>query len=307
MLTKYILILFLSLFICQKVFSLENKILIKVDNEIITTVDVYKESQYLKTINESIKQLSKEKVFDIAKNSLIKNRIKEKEIKKYYTNINPDQKFINDIIKNNASNLGFDNLSEFENYLNKFDITIKFLQNRIINEILWNELVVKKYSNKITINKEKIYNDIKLTNIKNKFYLLSEIIFNLSEGEKLEKKFQKIKNEITSKGFENAALIYSISDSSSTGGKLGWIKESAINKNILEQLNDKKIDEFTDPIKISGGFLLLKLNNIEERKENIDEKKELEKRIKSEENLQLRQFSIIYLNKIKVDTKINEY
>ena len=137
--------------------------------------------------------------------------------------------------------------------------------------------------------------------------LLSEIIFNLSEGEKLEKKFQKIKNEITTKGFENAALIYSISDSSNTGGKLGWIKESAINKNILEQLNDKKIDEFTDPIKISGGFLLLKINSIEERKENIDEKKELEKRIKSEENLQLRQFSIIYLNKIKVDTKINEY
>ncbi len=307
MFNRSILLIIIGLFLSFNVFSFENKILIKIDDEIITTVDIYKETQYLTTLNKNIEKLSKEKVFSIAKNSLIKNKIKEKEIKKYYTNIKPDQKFINNIIKNNASKLGFSNLKDFEKYLATYDLTIKFLQNKLMNEVLWNELVVKKYSDKIVIDKNKIKEQIKTNTAKSKSYLLSEIIFNISQGENLKEKFKDIENEILSKGFENAALIYSISDTSSSGGKLGWIKENSINKKIKQKLSAIKINEYTKPIKISGGFLILKIENIDEREEQINEEKELEKRIKAEENQQLSQFSIIYLNKIKKDTEINEY
>ena len=307
MFNRSILLIIIGLFLSFNVSSFENKILIKIDDEIITTVDIYKETQYLTTLNKNIEKLSKEKVFSIAKNSLIKNKIKEKEIKKYYTNIKPDQKFINDIIKSNASKLGFSNLKDFEKYLATYDLTIKFLQNKLMNEVLWNELVVKKYSDKIVIDKNKIKEQIKTNTTKSKSYLLSEIIFNISQGENLKEKFKDIENEILSKGFENAALIYSISDTSSSGGKLGWIKENSINKKIKQKLSAIKINEYTKPIKISGGFLILKIENIDEREEQINEEKELEKRIKAEENQQLSQFSIIYLNKIKKDTEINEY
>ncbi len=286
--------------------SFENKILVKVDNEIITTVDIFKETQYLSAINKDIQRLSKDKIFDIAKDSLIRAKIKNKEIKKYYKNIKPDEAIINNIITNNAAKLGFQSLNDFKQHLASYDLKTNIVRDRLINDILWNKLINEKYSNKIIINKEKIKKEISLYKKTIKSFLLSEIIFNLSSGETLEKKFQNLQKEISNSGFENTALIYSISDSSSSGGKLGWIKETSLNEKIKEKLINIKKKQYTDPINISGGFLILKIEDIKEIEKKIDINKELERRIKSETNEQLSRFSLIYFNKIKKNTKIYE-
>ena len=45
--------------------SIENKILLKVDNEIITTVDVLNESNYIKAMNKGLKNISNEDLWKI--------------------------------------------------------------------------------------------------------------------------------------------------------------------------------------------------------------------------------------------------
>ena len=185
---KFIFIIIFIFFFNLNVCAIENKILVKVDNEIITTIDIFKETQYLIAINKNIQQLPKNQIFDIAKESLIRIKIKNKEIKKYYKNINPDENVINNIIKNNAAKLGFNSLNDFNKHLSKFDLNTEIVKNRLINEILWNKLVNQKYLNKVVINKEKIEKEINLDKKIIKSYLLSEIVFNLSTGETLEKK-----------------------------------------------------------------------------------------------------------------------
>ncbi len=303
---KFLIFIILIFFINVSSFSSENKILLKVDNEIITSVDVFLEIQYLTAINKDIEKLKKEKIFEIAKNSLIRMKIKNKEINKYSNNFKVDPTYVDKIINTNALNLGFSSLNEFKNHLKNFGLSTENLKSRILNEILWNELVVKKYSSKLVINEKKIQNEIKTSNKKSKSYLLSEIIFDLPAGSKIEEKYKSIQRVILQNGFENASLIYSISDTSSNGGKLGWIKESSLNKIIKDKIITKTKGQHTEPIKIPGGFLILKVNDIKVNIEKFDKTKELEKRIREEKNQQLNQYSLIYFNKVKKDTKINE-
>ncbi len=257
-------------------------------------------------INKDIEKLKKEKIFEIAKNSLIRRKIKDKEIRKYSNNFKIDPSYVDKIINSNALNLGFNSLSEFKNHLKNFGLNTENLKSRILNEILWNELVVNKYSSKIVINKNKIQSEIETSNKKSKSYLLSEIIFDLPKGSKIDERYKSIQEEISKNGFENASLIYSISDTSSTGGKVGWIKEVSLNKLIREKIINTKKGQYTEPIKIPGGFLILKVNDVKVNVEKLDKIKEFEKRIREEKNQQLNQYSLIYFNKVKKDTKINE-
>ena len=303
---KILLTLILIIFFNFNAFSLENKILLKVDNEIITSVDILLEIQYLTALNKDIVKLKKEKIFEIAKNSLVRRKVKDKELKKYSDNFKIDPSYVDKIINANASNLGFNSLNEFKNHLKNFGLDTENLKSRVLNEILWNELVVNKYGKKLVINKKKIQSEIETSNKKNKSYLLSEIIFDLPTGSKIEERYKIIQQEIKKNGFENASLIYSISDTSSTGGKLGWIKEVSLNNLIRDKITNTKKGEYTKPINIPGGFLILKVNDIKENIEKLDKAKELERRIREEKNQQLNQYSLIYFNKVKKDTKIDE-
>ena len=303
---KFLLAIILIFFFNLNVYSLENKILLKIDNEIITSVDIFLEIQYLTAINKNIVKLKNEKIFEVAKNSLIRRKVKEKEIKKYSDNFEINPSYVDKVINTNASNLGFNSLKEFKSHLNSFGLNTENLKSRILNEILWNELVVNKYGSKLVINEKKIKNQIETSNKESKSYLLSEIIFDLPRGSKIEEKYKSIQQEISKNGFENASLIYSISDTSSTGGKLGWIKEVSLNSLIKDKISNTNKGQYTKPIQIPGGFLILKVNDIKVNIEKLDKVKELEKRVREEKNQQLNQYSLIYFNKVKKDTKINE-
>jgi peptidyl-prolyl cis-trans isomerase SurA len=303
---KKLSIFFIILFYPLNAYALENKILVKVNNTIITSVDIFKETQYLIAINKDIKKLSKNKIFDIAKNSLIRKTIKQNEIAKYNNTKNLDEKFTNQLIKTNAIKLGFNSIDDFQKHLMSYDLDLKDLKDRLSTTVLWNDLIVKKYSNKLRIDKEKIREEILLSDKKLKSYLLSEIVVDLTFGAKIEEQYKIIDNEILKTGFDNAALLYSISDTSSSGGNLGWIKETTLNKSIKNKISNLEIGQHTKPIIISGGFLVLKVKDIKEINQQIDIKKELQKRIIENQNQQLNQFSLMYYNRIKKNVKINE-
>ena len=135
---------------------------------------------------------------------------------------------------------------------------------------------------------------------------MSEIFFEISETENLEKKYKEISDSINLNGFSNTALKYSISETSNIGGSLDWINENSLNQKIKTIISSKKINDFTKPITVPGGFLILKLNDIKMLKYEKDLEFELKKIIKESENSQLNQFSKIYFNKVKKNMQINE-
>ena len=139
-----------------------------------------------------------------------------------------------------------------------------------------------------------------------KDYLLSEILFEKKKENNLETLIDQIQLSINEIGFNNAANIYSISESSKLGGKLGWVNESNLSEIILNKLKLIKIGEYTDVIQIGNNYLLLKIEEIKTTQIKINKKKELDKLIRFETNKQLNQFSRIFFDKSKINYSINE-
>ena len=128
---------------------------------------------------------------------------------------------------------------------------------KISKEALWNQLILNKYKNKVKIDEKKIKKEIENNKKFSNSYLLYEIIFNTEKKDEFQLIFEKIKKSIEINGFENTASIFSISDTSKMGGKLGWINESSISKKIFEEIKNLNNVEYSKPIQIPGGFLVL--------------------------------------------------
>ena len=300
----YLIIFFILSFNAN---ALENKIVYKVNNEIITSLDIDNEIQYLKILNPKINDLDKKTILEIGKNSIIREKIKKIEIINNNKNLNIDNEYLNKLIESIYLKINLKSKKEFENYLLINNLNIQFINEKISIEALWNNLIFSKFSSKLKINKDDLKKEIMSNKNKvAKSYNLSEIIFDISKINELDNKYQMIKKDIEAKGFSNAALIHSISDTSKMGGELGWIDENVINKNIKKEISLLNDGDYSSPIIISSGALILKLNKTKETKIQLNLDKELEKIIQNERNIQLNQFSKLYYNKIKKDIVIDE-
>ena len=301
---KIILFIFL-LFFNNFVFSNENKILFKIENEIITSLDILNEIRYFDSINNNFKDIQKDKKFQIAKNSLIKDKIKKIALSSIVKKIELNNEDFRRIAISSYSSVGIGNYEQLIDHLNQFNVDIDFFRKKISISSVWNQFIYDRYSQNIKIDVNQIKKDILSDNKQNE-YFLSEIVFDLEKNENLNEKFKLIKKSIMNDGFKNSALTHSISETSTLGGELGWVKEKSINSEILMEINNIKINEFTNPITIPGAFLILKKNDIRETKREINVEKELEQIIKIKTNEQLNQFSNLFLKKIKKDIVINE-
>jgi peptidyl-prolyl cis-trans isomerase SurA len=287
--------------------SLENKILVKLDNQIITSLDIDNEYRYLIALNPSIKNSKKEDIIKLSKRSIIQEKIKKIEIEKNFNQPNIPDEYLDQILKNVYSRININNLNDFKEYLKINNVNFEDVKDKLIIEALWNQLILYKFSSKIKINKKNLREKIKKNN--NKFlksYLMSEIFFEVTNLKNLDKKFLEISSSIKERGFDFAALKYSMSSTSNIGGKLDWINETSLNNNIKEAIKNLKINDVTEPIIIPGGFLILQINEIKNTKIEVNIEKELDRLIKFEKNNQLNQYSKIYFNKIKKDLEINE-
>ena len=286
------------------------KIILKVDNEIITNADIKNEIKYLVALNNDLNKLSNSDLFGVAKNSIIKEKIKEKEIKRYLNIENySDEKLIENIIQNFQKKLNLTSREEFLKYLNDYDVSLQEMINKIKIEILWNQLIVNFYENQVIIDENKIKKKI----IENKFnlkkvieYDLSEILFQLDASKNFDEFQKEIYDSIKNFGFSVAANKYSISDSNKFGGKIGLINENQLSKVINDNLKKINVGEFTKTIKIANGYLILKINDRKEINQELDQDKILSRLIEFERNKQYDQFSKIYFNKIKMNSKIYE-
>ena len=303
-----ILYIFLILVILNfpKSIALENKILFKVNNEIITTIDIYEEIKFLKIFNPEVNSLNETELFEISKNSVLRDKIKKIEIMKFVSDIKVDDKFLTKLLKNKYSKISINSLVDFENYLKNNNLNIKNIKEKLYIEIIWNDLIFQKFKNKVVIDKDKIKNEI-LQNPQKENQselLLSEIVFDANSKIDFQNKYEKILLDIENVGFKKTAIIHSNSDTATNGGLIGWVKVDNLNQKIKEIISKLRQGQFSKPIRTSSGFIIIKIEDKRKYESKFDLNEKVQEVIKFKTNEQLDQFSSMYFNKLKKDLVI---
>tara|TARA_B100001059_G_C17803235_1_gene567530 strand:- start:579 stop:1505 length:927 start_codon:yes stop_codon:yes gene_type:complete len=279
---------------------------LKVNDYIITNIDIKKESEYLKILNPNISELNNSQILDLAEDSIVKEIIKKDEINKFFVLEEKDfidEKLLKDLLKKLELNQ-----NEFQNLLvqNK-SYSLNEIKEKLKIDILWNDLIYYLFNKQIKIDESLMANKIdEVKSEDRKQYLLSEIVFKKKQDQSIDKYINKIRESIKEVGFNNTANIFSIADSSKFGGKIGWVDESNLSETIIQKLKIIDKNQYTDVIQIGNNYLILKIDEIKINKMAIDKKKALKNLIQFETNKQLNQYSKIYFNKVSVNYSINE-
>ena len=304
---KFFLFISILVLFTSTVFAKKNVFIIaKVNEKIITNLDIEKEATYLKILNPQLEQIEKDKILKISKNSLINEIIKKDETKRFF-DYNQKLKIADKIFKDFYNSLGFTDKAEFLSLLSKKKTySEEEIKNKLKIEFFWNRIILEKFNDLVKIDKQQFLKKIENINIYKNEYQLSEILFSKDKDLTLNEKIKKIKNSIDSIGFSNTASLFSNSESANVGGNIGWIPEESLSQKIIDDLKNTKIGDYTDPIQFGSNFLILKIENKKQKKIQSNKEKLLNQMIEFETNKQLNQFSNIYFNKIKINYSINE-
>ena len=304
----YLLIIFQ---LCTKqVSSFENEIIFKINDKIITTFDVKQEEKYLIVLNPKLSKIDQNKLKVLATDSIIKEKIKEIELIKFYKIDSVlDDVNLKKIIKNLYQTVGFQDEREFKGYLEAQNLKFSSVKRKLAIEMLWNNLIFEKFNNRVVIDEAEIKNNLD-KEIKNLSFtrdlFLSEILIRNSKDLKLNIVYSEILKSIKDVGFASTANIYSISSTAKIGGKVGWVKETSLSKQILKNIINLEKGQISKPIKINENFLFLAIDDTKINKKKIDKSKILSSRISYYKNQQLERFSLAYFGKIKQSIQIDE-
>ena len=298
------------LFFCLTIINahvIETKIIYNIQNEIITNIDIKNEFKYLLALNNRLENLDKEQIFNISRESIIREKIKKIEISKNFSNLKIDRKYTDTLLKNIYKSLNLQSLEEFNLYLKPYNQNVDDVRKKLTIDALWNELIIRKYNSKIEIDEEKIRKKI-INAGKNESieYNLSEIVYETTNKNNIKEKYLEIKNSISEMGFENSASIYSISESSKIGGSIGWVRQESLNPKIIQNISKLNLNEISKPMIIPNGILILKINETKKIITEINYDEEFKKLINYERNQKLNQYSKIYFNKVKKNIGFNE-
>ena len=286
----------------------ELSIIAKVGNKIITSYDLEVEMKYLMALSPNLKSLTQSQKIDLARESIIREKVKVNEILKYFE-LGQEANYLDKVTADTYYKLGLKNEFEFGNYLSNYDLTIDDVKKKIEIEVVWNKLIYSKYKNQVEVDTEKIKKKLKEEALKLKnqeVFLLSEILFSAKNKEELDKKYTKVLKSIEAEGFKSTATIYSISDTAKFGGLIGWIQKNQLSDLVIDEILKINIGEFTKPINVPSGLLIIRVDEKKIKELEIDLDLELKKVIQYEKNKKLKQFSFVYYKKIKNNIKIHE-
>ena len=301
-------ILILSLFILflvsnASISSINNKIIVKVENKTITSFELKnKINTLLISSNREINQANVNKIKRSALNSLINLKIKEIELSKY--NFEIEENLINNYLKSITT----DNLDEFKKKIIQSGLSLELFKDEIRTELKWQRLIFSIYQKKVNIDDSMIEKELQSiysnqSNITE--FKISEIEILLNEGDNKEKMILEIKNQIEKIGFEQTAQQISISQSAINKGDLGWISSKMLSKKILRVIKPLKVGEYSEAIIGSNSILFLKLSDKRlSSSKKIDKKKYKKELIKLKKNQLFNLYSNSHLSKLKNNTLI---
>ena len=307
MIKKILTIFFVLFFFVKADSQIKNKIniIVKIDNQAITNVDIKNEIKYLIAINNQLEEVKFDELKKFAKDSLIKEIIKKKELLNYYV-LDQKSEFLDNYIDDFFKKLNINNKEELELYLLKYDLSLDEVTKKFEIEVVWNEYIFTKYKDQVKVDVEKLKEKIENTQIKSDAYLLSEILYQIKNKNEIKSKYNEILNSVREIEFKNTANIFSVSDTSKYGGDIGWINERQLSKNINKNIKNLNKGEISQPIIVPGGILILKINDKKIENVEINKDEELKNLIAFEKNKQFNQYSLIHYNKIKFNSKIKD-
>ena len=287
---KQILIILLLIFQNSYLFGkINNSIIVKVGNEIITSIDVENEIKtllFLRNLNINQENINRSK--DYAIKALIRNSIKKSEIKKYDVQ-DFSQKELDTYLEKISKNLKVEK-SQLKFLFSSKGIDYSIFIDRYKNLLKWNKLIFDIYKNQISLNTVEIENEIelRLTSVSQTDYNLSEIEIIITEN--IDEEIKEIYDSIKKIGFKDTAKKFSTSTSGIDGGNIGWISDKTINKSYLNYLKNIKTGEITKPIKQEEILTILMINDkkiANPKKMDLEKLKDLIIRQKKEEKLML--------------------
>ena len=295
-------IIFLFIFTTIAYSNVDLKIKYKINDQIVTNIDLQNEKRFLIFLNPNLRNLSNTQLENISNESYKNRKIKEIELRKYFDfeKKNLGEKYIEQFVVNS----NFDSKDELLIKLKNENLNYEDFRKNFFIDNLWREFIFGKFKSQIKINIDELKKQIneKETNIEE--LNLSEILFKKAANISLNEVKDKIYYEIDKSGFEAAASIYSISESKKFGGKLGWIKSNQISEKIYLEI--KKGNNLTQPIKTTNGYLIVKVNGRRNIKGKVNLDEELKKLINTESQKEINKLGYIYFNKIKKRTFISE-
>jgi len=300
---KVSLIIFcLSIFKTVAISAINTEILFKINNEIITNIDLENEKKFLLFLNPNLNNLSNKQIENISQNSLKNRKIKEIELNKFFDlkQDNLGEVYIDNFIFNS----NFKNKEILKRELKKFKLQYAYFEKNLIIDNIWREFIFKKFKSRIKIDKDKLKKQIENQKNEVEELNLSEILFEIKPNITIEELTKQIFSEIDKSGFEAAASIFSISSTKDIGGNLGWIKSNQISEKIYSEI--KKEVKITSPIKTNNGYLIIKINERRKINEKINFEEEFKKLVNIESEKEINKLGYIYFNKIKKKTFISE-
>ena len=273
--------------------NLNNKILIKVEDRVITNFDIKnKIISSLILSGQEINQTNINKLKEQTINHLIQLRLKEMEILKH--NLKTDKLKLNSyllsISKGNIKNLE----NSFKNNGGDYEI----FKEEIVTELKWQKLIYLLYSKKIQIDQNLVESELK--NLIEKQENIEE--FKISEIEIVsnEKFLFDLIEQINEIGFRASAIKFSIAPSSTNGGEIGWVNGKSMNKEIYNIVSKMKIGNVSKPIRKQESFIILKLLDKKNTKIKTENISRLKKQIVDQQKNDLfNLFSRSHLSKIK--------
>ncbi|MBD1161698.1 peptidylprolyl isomerase [Pelagibacterales bacterium SAG-MED15] len=283
-------------------------ILYKVENSPITNKDIAKEINYLSLFNKELKNIDEEQLIKYASKSAIRYKVKKNKLLEVFK-FGENDELVNRQVKVLVSDLNLNQL-QFEQLLDQLGLSLTFIKKKIEIEFLWNRLIIALYKDKLNINVSEIEKKLKSDlNDPSNFideFLLYEIFFSPNQKTNIDNEIMKVYNSIEDIGFEKTANIMSEAQSSKLGGKIGWVTENQLSKEIFDRVKILEVGKHTGAINIVGGIIILHLKEKRKIESDLNYEDELKKIISAERDRQLTQYSSVFYKKIEINTKIYE-
>ena len=295
---KFIIVFFLFLFNFSSSEALQNKILVKIENEVISTYELKNKINTLIILsNKKVNQKNVDKLKKIAVDQLINTKMKKIELSKY--DIKVEESGVVDYLKNISGG----NIEEFKNIFKNNNLNYNLYIEEIKTQLGWQQLIYSIYQSKVIVSDDDIKNDLKKILNKKSFikeFNISELDIILEKDNQINEKIFEIRNQIKELGFENAAKQLSVSSSSISGGSLGWVNENILSRKVYNILINLKIGDISEPILSATNVMFLKLNDIRTKEiKNLNVEKLKKDIIKQKKNELFSLYSNNHLSKIK--------
>ena len=268
---KFVFLIFILSFQKDLIAAVENKIIIKIENQIITSFDIKnKIKSSLVLSNQELSQNNIDKIKSQVVDSLINLNLKKNEVSKYSFKENKTQ------IDNYLNSISSNDISSLKEKFKLNDIDFDLFLDEIKIELKWQNLIINKFSDKIKIDQGFVEKEIQqIINQQRDIieYKISEIEILAKNVETDKKKILEVNKQIKDIGFEATAITQSISSSASNKGDLGWINANSLSKKFSDKIIKLKIDEVSEPIYTQNSIVFLKLTNkrsIKKNEINID-------------------------------------